>query len=34
MDALKNWHDSDAYQAIVGIRLRSATTSVIAVQGV
>ena len=34
MDALKSWHDSDAYQAIIGIRHRSATTSVIAVQGV
>ena len=34
MDTLKSWHASDAYQAILGIRLRSATTSVIAVEGV
>ena len=34
MESLKAWHASDAYQAILGIRLRSATTSVIAVEGV
>ena len=34
IDALKAWHASDAYQAILGIRLRSATTSVVAVEGV
>ena len=34
MDTLKAWHDSDAYQGIAGIRLRSATTSAIAVEGV
>ena len=34
MESLRKWHDSDAYQAILPIRLRSATTSVIAVEGV